>query len=80
MSAFSIRNPYFIIVCALMIAVVGVTVISRMPVDMFPALNLTTVVITTFYPGMPPEHIDIVCDQIEAALRQPEVATPRNAF
>ena len=58
MSGFSIRNPYFIIVCALIIAVVGVTVVSRMPVDMFPALNLTTVVITTFYPGMPPEQVE----------------------
>src|SRR5436190_23408947 len=58
MSAFSIRNPYFIIVCALFVAVVGITTITRMPVDMFPALDLTTVVITTFYPAMPPEQVE----------------------
>jgi HAE1 family hydrophobic/amphiphilic exporter-1 len=58
MSGFSIRNPYFIIVCALIVAVVGVSTIIRMPVDMFPALDLTTVVITTFYPGMPPEQVE----------------------
>jgi multidrug efflux pump subunit AcrB len=65
MSGFSIRNPYFIIVCALLVAVIGVTVVSRMPVDMFPTLDLTTVVITTFYPGMPPEQVenDIVSRQ-----------------
>jgi HAE1 family hydrophobic/amphiphilic exporter-1 len=58
MSGFSIRNPYFIIVCALLVTVVGITTIVRMPVDMFPALDLTTVVITTFYPGMPPEQVE----------------------
>jgi multidrug efflux pump subunit AcrB len=58
MAGFSIRNPYFIIVCALIIAVVGVTTLVRMPVDMFPAMDLTVVVIATFYPGMPPEQVE----------------------
>jgi HAE1 family hydrophobic/amphiphilic exporter-1 len=58
MPGFSIRNPYFIIVCALIVTVVGVTTIARMPVDMFPAMDLTVVVVTTFYPGMPPEQVE----------------------
>ena len=37
MSAFAIRNPYFIVVVCLIIAVVGVTSLKRMPVDMFPS-------------------------------------------
>ena len=36
MSGFAIRNPYFIIVCCLVIAIVGTTVLVRMPVDLFP--------------------------------------------
>jgi multidrug efflux pump subunit AcrB len=29
-----------------------------MPVDMFPQLDLTAVVIATLYPGMPPEQVE----------------------
>jgi multidrug efflux pump subunit AcrB len=58
MSAFAIRNPYFIVVICLMIAVVGVTSLVRMPVDMFPAMNIPVVVVATFYSGMPPEQIE----------------------
>ena len=58
MSAFAIRNPYFIVVVCLIIAVVGVTSFVRMPVDMFPAMNIPVVVVATFYSGMPPEQIE----------------------
>ena len=58
MAGFSIRNPYFVVVCALVIAIVGVTVLMRMPVDMFPAVDLTQVVVATFFPGMPPEQVE----------------------
>src|ERR671936_3110098 len=58
MPAFAIRNPYFIVVVCLMIAVVGVTSLARMPVDMFPAMTIPVVVVTTFYSGMPPEQIE----------------------
>ncbi len=58
MSSFAIRNPYFIVVICLIIAVVGVTSLSRMPVDMFPSMNIPVVVVATFYSGMPPEQIE----------------------
>ena len=58
MSGFAIRNPYFIVVVCLIIAVVGVTSLVRMPVDMFPAMNIPVVVVATFYSGMPPEQIE----------------------
>jgi multidrug efflux pump subunit AcrB len=58
MSRFAIRNPYFIVVIALIIAVVGVTSVVRMPVDMFPDINIPVVVVATFYSGMPPEQIE----------------------
>jgi multidrug efflux pump subunit AcrB len=57
MSGFAIRNPYFIVVICLFIAVVGVTSLARMPVDMFPAMNIP-VVVATFYAGMPPQQIE----------------------
>jgi multidrug efflux pump subunit AcrB len=58
MSSFAIRNPYFIVVVCLIIAVVGVSSLVRMPVDMFPAMNIPVVVVATFYSGMPPEQIE----------------------
>src|ERR1700758_1453170 len=58
MSRFSIRNPYFIVVICLALLVIGVTSLSRMPVDLFPTINLPEVVVATFYSGMPPEDIE----------------------
>src|SRR5450756_1455348 len=58
MSGFAIKNPYFIIVCCLVIAIVGTTVLARMPVDLFPPINIPVVVVATFYSGMPPEQIE----------------------
>ena len=58
MPAFAIRNPFFILVVCLIIAVVGVTSLVQMPVDMFPAINIPVVVVATFYSGMPPEQIE----------------------
>ncbi|HUI80176.1 MAG TPA: efflux RND transporter permease subunit [Bryobacteraceae bacterium] len=58
MSRFSIRNPYFIVVICLALMVIGVTSLARMPVDLFPTINLPEVVVATFYSGMPPEDIE----------------------
>ena len=58
MSRFAIQNPYFIVVVCLIIAVIGVTSVLQMPVDMFPAMNIPVVVVATFYSGMPPEQIE----------------------
>jgi multidrug efflux pump subunit AcrB len=58
MSRFAIKNPYFIMVCCLIIAIVGTTVLARMPVDLFPPINIPVVVVATFYSGMPPEQIE----------------------
>lgn len=58
MSRFAIRNPYFIIVVSLFVLVIGVNSLNRMPVDMFPPINIPVVVVATFYSGMPPEQIE----------------------
>ncbi len=58
MSGFSVRNPYFIVVLCLAICLLGVTALLRMPVDLFPEINLPQVVVATFYSGMPPQDIE----------------------
>ena len=66
MSGFSIRNPYFIMVICLALIVIGVTSLARMPVDLFPSINLPEVVVATFYSGMPPQDIETdITDPLE---------------
>jgi len=65
-SRFSIRNPYFIVVVCLALMVIGVTSLLRMPVDLFPTINLPEVVVATFYSGMPPQDIETdITDPLE---------------
>lgn len=58
MPKFALAYPYFIIMLCLVVAVVGVTTIVRMPVDLFPQINIPVVVVATFYSGMPPQQIE----------------------
>ncbi len=58
MPKFALAYPYFIIMICLVVAVVGVTTVARMPVDLFPQINIPVVVVATFYAGMPPQQIE----------------------
>src|SRR6516165_8047814 len=58
MSRFSIRNPHFIVVVCLIVIVIGLVSVVRMPVDLFPTINIPEVVVATFYSGMAPEQIE----------------------
>jgi HAE1 family hydrophobic/amphiphilic exporter-1 len=58
MSGFSIKYPFFIIVACLVVAIVGSVMLVRMPVDLFPPINIPVVVVATFYSGMPPQQIE----------------------
>src|ERR1700740_2709443 len=58
MPRFSIRNPYFIVVLCVAVVFIGVLAISRMPIDLFPPINLPEVVVATFFNGMPPQDIE----------------------
>jgi len=58
MSGFALRYPFFIIMLCLVVAVVGTVTLARMPVDLFPEIDIPVVVVATFYNGMPPEQIE----------------------
>jgi HAE1 family hydrophobic/amphiphilic exporter-1 len=58
MSRFAIKYPFLIIVICLGVAIVGTVALVRMPVDLFPPINIPVVVIATFYSGMPPQQIE----------------------
>jgi len=46
------------VVICLALMVIGATSVLRMPVDLFPAINIPEVVVATFYSGMPPVDIE----------------------
>src|SRR5215469_8785655 len=66
MPRFAIRNPYFIVVICLALLVIGVDAYSRMPVDLFPPINIPQVLVATFFSGMPPKDIETdITDPLE---------------
>jgi multidrug efflux pump subunit AcrB len=48
-----------VIVVCLAICLIGGVSLARMPVDLFPQINLPEVVVATFYSGMPPGDIEV---------------------
>jgi multidrug efflux pump subunit AcrB len=58
MPKFALRYPFFIIMLCLMVALVGIVNTLRMPVDLFPKIDMPVVVVATFYNGMPPQQIE----------------------
>jgi multidrug efflux pump subunit AcrB len=56
--SFALRNPYLIIVGALIVTLLGTSAFVEMPVDVFPELKIPAVVVATFYSGMPPGEIE----------------------
>jgi HAE1 family hydrophobic/amphiphilic exporter-1 len=58
MPSFAVRHPYLLLVVCLFVCVLGMTSVARMPVDMFPPINIPVVLVATFYSGMPPQQIE----------------------
>src|ERR1035438_51244 len=58
MPSFAIKYPFFVLMLCLAIVVVGVPTVARMPVDLFPPIDIPVVVVATFYGGMPPQQVE----------------------
>ncbi len=58
MPKFALRFPFFILMLCLVVALIGSVTVVRMPVDLFPKIDMPVVVVATFYNGMPPEQIE----------------------
>src|SRR5271157_3119330 len=57
-SNFAIKYPFFILMLCLVVMVVGAATVFRMPIDLFPQIQIPVVVVATFYSGMPPQQIE----------------------
>lgn len=52
------KNPYLILVFAIMVLVMSAVLIPRMPVDILPQFKKSAMQILTLYPGMPAEVVE----------------------
>jgi multidrug efflux pump subunit AcrB len=76
MPGFSIRKPFFIIVVCLVLLVIGITSLVRMPVDLFPSINLAEVAVATVHSGIPPQDIETdITDPLERPILMTSLAT-----
>jgi multidrug efflux pump subunit AcrB len=54
----ALRRPYTFVVASLLIAILGVTAILTMPVDIFPYIDIPVVSIVWSYTGLSPEEME----------------------
>ncbi|MGY8987336.1 MAG: efflux RND transporter permease subunit [Flavobacteriales bacterium] len=54
----SFKNPYIIIVFAILVSVLSFVLIPKMPVDILPQFKKSAMQILTLYPGMPAEVVE----------------------
>lgn len=55
---FAFKNKHFIIVIALLVAILGIVSVVRLPVDILPVFKSPAIEILTIYHGMPPEMVE----------------------
>jgi len=54
----ALRRPYTVAIMCLLILVMGVLSLSRMVVDIFPAIDIPVVIVVWNYPGLPAEDME----------------------
>ena len=54
----SFKNPYIIIVFAILVSVLSFVIVPKMPVDILPQFKKSAMQILTLYPGMPAEVVE----------------------
>lgn len=54
----ALRRPYTVAVMSMLIFVMGILSLSRMDVDIFPAIDIPVVIVVWNYPGLSPEDME----------------------
>jgi len=55
---FSLKQPHWVIVGALLVIIIGIVCVTRLPKDILPIFKIPAVQVITFYPGMPAEVVE----------------------
>ncbi|GEM_PF-11872 len=55
---FSLKEPFTVIVGALLVTIIGVVCLMKLPKDILPIFKTPAVQVITFYPGMPTEVVE----------------------
>jgi len=55
---FSLKQPHWVIVGALLVIIIGIVCVTRLPKDILPIFKIPAVQIITFYPGMPANIVE----------------------
>src|SRR5437879_3010054 len=67
----SLKNPYAVVVLALMILVLGVVATLNIPVDILPVFKAPAVQVLTYFQGMPASSIEkTITNRIERWVNQ----------
>src|SRR6266852_3367915 len=65
----ALKNPVLILMLSLMIIVLGAVAVSRLPVDLFPEINIPVIRVATFYTGAGPADIEkSITEPVERAV------------
>ena len=68
-SKFSVKKPYTVLVCVLLVIVLGVVSISKMTIDLLPNMSFPYVIVVTTSVGSSPEEVESnVTAPIEASM------------
>src|SRR3954468_573311 len=54
----ALKRPYTVAIMSLLILLMGVLSVTRMPVDIFPAIDIPVVAVVWNYPGLPAEDME----------------------
>ena len=55
---FSLKEPFTVIVGAILVTILGIVCFLRLPKDILPIFKIPAVQVITFYPGMPAEVME----------------------
>ncbi len=68
-SEHSIRRPVTVMMAVLIVIILGIISLTRIPIDLYPKIDIPTVAITTSYSGVGPEEIEnLVTKPVEKAV------------
>src|SRR5437764_11603417 len=67
----SLKNPYAVVVLALMILVLGAVAVRSIPVDILPVFKAPAVQVLTYFQGMPASSVEkTITNRIERWVNQ----------